>query len=150
MLKKILLLVCILLFSNCDYSPIHLKNQNFNSNINIIHSTGDAEINNHITREINQKRNSYSEQIDLKIETNSSRRVLAKNSKGFATNYELKVISNFTLTFENQLHTFNIVEKLSYKNLSNSYEQSNYEKLIKRNFAKSIVSKLDLKISTIK
>ena len=59
-----------------------------------------------------EKRNSSSEQIDLKIETNSSRRVLAKNSKGFATNYELKVISNFTLTFENQLHTFNIVEKL--------------------------------------
>ena len=149
MLKKILLLVCILLFSNCDYSPIHLKNHNFNSNINITHSTGDDEINNHITKEINQKRNISSDQIDLKIETNTSREILAKNSKGLATNYELKVISNFTLTFKNQLHTFNVVEKLSYKSLSNSYEQNNYEKLIKRNFAKSIVSKLNLKIATI-
>ena len=149
MLKKILLLMCVLLFSNCDYSPIHLKNHNFNSNINITHSTGDDEINNHITKEINQKRNISSDQIDLKIETNTSREILAKNSKGLATNYELKVISNFTLTFKNQLHTFNVVEKLSYKSLSNSYEQNNYEKLIKRNFAKSIVSKLNLKIATI-
>ena len=149
MLKKILLLMCVLLFSNCDYSPIHLKNHNFNSNINITHSTGDDEINNYITKEINQKRNISSDQIDLKIETNTSREILAKNSKGLATNYELKVISNFTLTFKNQLHTFNVVEKLSYKSLSNSYEQNNYEKLIKRNFAKSIVSKLNLKIATI-
>ena len=133
MLKKILLLMCVLLFSNCDYSPIHLKNHNFNSNINITHSTGDDEINNYITKEINQKRNISSDQIDLKIETNTSREILAKNSKGLATNYELKVISNFTLTFKNQLHTFNVVEKLSYKSLSNSYEQNNYEKLINLN-----------------
>lgn len=150
MYKKIfLLLILIISVSACDYTAVHSKKGN-EIEIKITDTTGDTEINNYISKELKRKSKSSSEKIQIKINSNFSKRILAKDTKSFATDYELKVIGNFEMKKNNKSQSFTIIEKFRYKNLNDNYEQNNYEEMIKRNLAKTIVSKLNLRINNFK
>ena len=149
MLKKILLpFLFFIILNNCDYSPVYLKGENTKLNINIIEVEGDTEINKVITNEISEiANNSYAKVINIKINTNYIRTTLARNTKGTPTDFELKATSRFEVTNPNKEQNFTIEEKFNYKKMSNSYEQSNYEKTIKKNLASSITRKLILRLN---
>ena len=149
MLKKILLsLLFLITVNNCDYSPVYLKGENSKLNINIIKIDGDNEINKVITNEIGEiANNKYSKAIDIKINTNYTRTILARNTKGTPTDFELKAISIFKMTNSDKEQNFIIEEKFNYKKMSNSYEQNNYEKTIKKNLASTIARKLILRLT---
>ena len=147
MLKKfVLFIIIVLLSSGCDYSPIHSIKTN-NTEIKIISMSGDKEINNYLSKELEKKSKASSEKIEVIINTNFSKRVLAKDTKSFATDYELKVIGNFELKKDDKSKTIKITEKFRYKDLNDNYEQKNYEKMIKVNLAQIIISKLNLRIN---
>ena len=147
MLKKfVLFTILVLLTSGCDYSPIHSIKTN-NTEIKIISMSGDREINNYLSKELKKKSKASSERVDVIINTNFSKRILAKDTKSFATDYELKVIGNFELKKDDKSKSIKITEKFRYKNLNDNYEQKNYEEMIKLNLAKIIISKLNLRIN---
>ena len=150
MLKKfVLFTILVLLTSGCDYSPIHSIKTN-NTEIKIISMSGDREINNYLSKELKKKSKASSERVDVIINTNFSKRILAKDTKSFATDYELQVIGNFELKKGDKSKSFKIIEKFRYKNLNDNYEQKNYEEMIKLNLAKIIISKLNLRINNFK
>ena len=150
MLKKFILFLILVLFtSGCDYSPIHSIKTN-NTEIKIISMSGDKEINNYLSKELEKKSKASSEKIEIIINTNFSKRVLAKDTKSLATDYELKLIGNFELKKDDKSKSIKISEKFRYKNLNNNYEQKNYEKMIKLNLAEIIISKLNLRINNFK
>ena len=147
MLKKfVLFIMLVLLSSGCDYSPIHSIKTN-NTEIKIISMSGDKEINNYLSKELEKKSKASSEKMEVIINTNFSKRVLAKDTKSFATDYELKVIGNFELKKDDKSKSIKITEKFRYKNLNDNYEQKNYEKMIKLNLAQIIIGKLNLRIN---
>ena len=147
MLKKfVLFLILVLVTSGCDYSPIHSIKMN-DTEIKIINMSGDKEINNYLSKELEKKSKASSEKIEVIINTNFSKRVLAKDTKSFATDYELQVIGNFELKKDDKSKSIKITEKFRYKNLNDNYEQKNYEKMIKLNLAQIIISKLNLRIN---
>ena len=147
MLKKfVLFLILVLVTSGCDYSPIHSIKMN-DTEIKIINMSGDKEINNYLSKELEKKSKASSEKIEVIINTNFSKRVLAKDTKSFATDYELQVIGNFELKKNDKSKSIKITEKFRYKNLNDNYEQKNYEKMIKLNLAQIIISKLNLRIN---
>ena len=147
MLKKfVLFIILVLLSSGCDYTPIHSIKTN-NTEIKIISMSGDKEINNYLSKELEKKSKTSSEKIEVIINTNFSKRVLAKDTKSFATDYELQVIGNFELKKDDKSKSIKITEKFRYKNLNDNYEQKNYEKMIKLNLAQIILSKLNLRIN---
>ena len=147
MLKKFVLFIILVLFtSGCDYSPIHSIKTN-NTEIKIISMSGDKEINNYLSKELEKKSKASSEKIEIIINTNFSKRVLAKDTKSFATDYELQVIGNFELKKDDKSKSIKITEKFRYKNLNDNYEQKNYEKMVKLNLAQIILSKLNLRIN---
>ena len=147
MLKKfVLFIILVLLSSGCDYTPIHSIKTN-NTEIKIISMSGDKEINNYLSKELEKKSKASSEKIEVVINTNFSKRVLAKDTKSFATDYELQVIGNFELKKDDKSKSIKITEKFRYKNLNDNYEQKNYEKMIKLNLAQIIISKLNLRIN---
>ena len=147
MLKKfVLFTILVLLTSGCDYSPIHSIKTN-NTEIKIISMSGDREINNYLSKELKKKSKASSERVDVIINTNFSKRILAKDTKSFATDYELQVIGNFELKKDDKSKNIKITEKFRYKNLNDNYEQKNYEEMIKLNLAKIIISKLNLRIN---
>jgi len=150
MLKKIVLFIILVLpILGCDYSPIHSIKTN-DVEIKIISMSGDKEINNYLSKELEKKSKDSSEKIEVIINTNFSKRVLAKDTKSFATDYELQVIGNFELRKDDNSKSVKITEKFRYKNLNDNYEQKNYEKMIKLNLAKIIISKLNLRINNFK
>ena len=147
MLKKfVLFIILVLLISGCDYTPIHSIKTN-NTEIKITSMSGDKEINNYLSKELEKKSKASSEKIEVIINTNFSKRVLAKDTKSFATDYELQVIGNFELKKNDKSKSIKITEKFRYKNLNDNYEQKNYEKMIKLNLAQIIISKLNLRIN---
>ena len=150
MLKKfVLFIILVLISSGCDYSPIHSIKTN-DIEIKIMSMSGDKEINNYLSKELEKKSKASSEKIEIIINTNFSKRVLAKDTKSFATDYELQVIGNFELKKDGKSKSMQITEKFRYKNLNDNYEQKNYEKMIKLNLAQMIISKLNLRINNFK
>ena len=123
---------------------------NLHVEIKISSITGDQEINDYLYKDLKRKSKNSSEKIEVKINTNFTKRILAKDTKSFATDYELKVVGNFELKNEDNSQKFTISEKFRYKNLNDKYEQNNYEKMIKRNLTKTIASKLSLRINNFK
>ena len=150
MIKKIItFLIFIIIISGCDYSPIHSNKEN-SVEIKFTSITGDAEINDYLSKELKKRSKNSSEKVEVKINTNFTKRILAKDTKSFATDYELKVNGNFELKNKENSQSFTISEKFRYKNLNNNYDQNNYEAMIKKNLTKTIVSKLSLRINNFK
>lgn len=148
--KKISLILLLLLFSNCDYSPVYVKDKNFNFDFKIIETKGDDEINKHIIKNLKQQATNNSLNIfDIKMNTNFTKRVLARDSRGSSTDYELKAKSSFIILYNKIQQNLSIEEKLNYKKLSNNYEQNNYEKTIKKNISSSIARKLILRLTIL-
>ena len=58
-----------------------------------------------------------------------------------------KITINVNYENDNQKYVFN--ESINIKNDTDSFEQRNYEKTIKENFASSAVNKLIIKISSL-
>ena len=92
-------------------------------------------------------RNDYEKEFNIKINTNFNKLITAKDSKGVASNYELKVVTKFEIVKPNESKLFSFEEKIDIINNSNLFEQKKYEDNIKVTFAKSIIDKLIAKLS---
>ena len=146
-MKKFLLPIILIFFYGCGYSSLY-EDQKNDLLINVKNMKGDFEINNFIKNELKIASNKTSKNIyDLNIETKYEKIVLTKDATGKATDYKLVMNVNFII-ISNQNQNITFKEDFLIKNESDNFEQSNYEKEIKRNFAKSITNKLVSKLIT--
>ena len=142
-MKNLTLFFLLLFLSGCGYSSIYKNQQLQDFQLNIITTEGDYEMNNLIKNEIKLYSNEESQNIyDIKIDTDYEKKVLTKNSSGVITDYNLSVITIFSINLKNQNKNFKFEENINIKNQSDTFEQNTYEKNIKRNFASSIRKKL--------
>ena len=152
MFKKILMLVCILNFlSNCEYKPIYSNSNKSNYRIIITNLSGDKKLNQYIVQ--NLKRNSQknsNEIVSIKISSEYSKKILAKNTLGSTTDYQARAITKFEINKNGNVEKLEVSEKFNYQKISDSYEEKSYEQTIKRNLASSISQKLILRLSIIK
>ena len=142
-MKNITLIFLLLFLSGCGYSSIYKNQQSVNFQLNIIETKGDYEITNLIINEIKLYSDKESKNIyEIKINTDYEKEVLAKNSSGVITDYNLSVTSVFSIDLKDKIEIFKFEESINIKNQSDAFEQNTYEKNIKRNFASSIREKL--------
>ena len=142
-MKNLTLIFLLLFLSGCGYSSIYKNQQLQDFQLNIITTEGDYEMNNLIKNEIKLYSNKESQNIyDIKIDTDYEKKVLTKDSSGVITDYNLSVISIFSINLKNQNKNFKFEENINIKDQSDTFEQNTYEKNIKRNFASSIRKKL--------
>ena len=152
MFKKILALVFILNFlSSCEYKPIYSSSNKLNYQIIITDLSGDKRLNKYIVENLerNSKKNS-TEIISIKVNSEYSREILAKNTLGSTTDYQARAITNFEINKNEIIEQLIFDEKFNYQKISDSYEEKSYERTIKRNLASSITQKLILRLSIIK
>ena len=99
MFKKILALVFILNFlSSCEYKPIYSNSNKSNYRIVVTDLSGDKKLNKYIVE--NLKRNSQKnsvEIISIKIDSEYSKKILAKNTLGSTTDYQARAIAKFEI-----------------------------------------------------
>tara|TARA_Y100000992_G_scaffold260936_1_gene196085 strand:+ start:55 stop:513 length:459 start_codon:yes stop_codon:yes gene_type:complete len=142
-MRNLTLIILLLFLSSCGYSSIYKNQQSLDFQLNIIGTEGDYEMNNLISNEIKLNSNKDSQNIyDINIDTDYKKDILTKNSSGVITDYNISVVSVFSINLKNKNETFKFEENINIKNQSDMFEQNTYEKNIKRNFASSIREKL--------
>ncbi len=142
-MRKISFFILILFMSQCGYTPIYNIDNKAKIKINILSVQGDKKINNLLISDIKKiSRNDFEKEFDVKINTSFNKLIIAKDTKGVASDYQLKVISTFEIIKNNKNEIISFQEQINIKNNSNLFEQKKYENSIKITFAKSIVDKL--------
>ena len=146
-MKNIILISFLFFIYSCGYTSVY-KNQNSNDfQINIVGMQGDNDINNMIKNELKFYSNKNSEnKYDISINSDYQKIIISKNSAGVATDYKLLVDTKISINLNNKTDVFNFSENINMKSNSNSFEQNNYEKNLKKNFASSIRDKFIIKI----
>jgi hypothetical protein len=146
-MKNIILILFLFFINNCGYTSVYKNQKSQDFQISIIEMTGNNEINNLIKNELKFYSNRNSNiKYNISINSNYQKIIVSKNSAGVATDYKLiaETIISFDQEGKNNILNFN--ENINIKSNSNSYEQNNYEKSIKKNFASSISNKFIIKI----
>ena len=152
MLKKIFFIILSLnLLNNCDYKPLYSIQNKVDYKIVITSFSGDKDINNLIATNIKRNSKEGSDQIvEIVFNTEYTKNVLAKNSAGSITDYQIDVVTAFMIKKENNSESFSVNEKFNFKKMTDKYEEKNYERNIKKNLANSISQKLILRLAVIK
>ena len=147
MKTKLIIFLLILLIPHCGFSPVYIKGDKSNYKIIIQETNGDEYLNNLINYELKRISNSNaSKTFYIDINSNYEKVVISKNAKGTVSEYELKVVTKFNIKTNDKNKVVSIEEKQIVKNISNSFEQKNYEENVKKNFAKILVRKLNFEL----
>ena len=147
MRKKIFIFFILIFTTSCGFTPLYTDNNKSNYKILITDQKGDQDLNNLIIEEIKRISNSNSsDNLYLKIDTKFEKKIISKDTKGSASEYELSVLTYFSIKGLKKNEEFILKEKQNLKNISDTFEQKNYENIIKRNFASSLARKLNLEI----
>ena len=149
-LKKIFLLLTILLLPSCGYAPIYSNNVDQNIRISILSIEGNKELNKKLNIQLNKHITEDKKDLfKIKIKTNFEKKIISKDAKGNATNFELNASALFTIFFDNQEKKVLFSENVKIKSKDDSFEQKKYEDIIISNFAKSFEQKLILEINNL-
>ena len=142
-MKKIFTLILITFTYGCGYSSIY-EEMKKDLNLKILSMKGDFEINNYIKNDLEISSNKDSSNIyELIFETEYNKIILAKDSTGEATDYNLEMSAKVIISSKsNKLIIYK--ENFKIKKNDDNFEQSNYERDIKRNFSKIVQEKLIL------
>ncbi len=152
MFKKILTLVLLLNFlSSCEYKPIYSSSNKSNYRIIITDFSGDKKLNKYIVESLKRSSQKNSvEIIRIKINSEYSKKILAKNTLGSTTDYQAKAVTKFEINKNEIIEKLEVSEKFNYQKISDSYEEKSYEQTIKKNLASSISQKLIMRLSIVK
>ena len=141
-MKKIFLLLSIIFIYNCGYTPLYLAGKS-DLNLNLKEIKGDFELNTYIKNDFKIASNVNSLNVfDINAETKIDKIILTKDATGDATDYKLDFSVKFIIVSENKVVSYN--ESFKIKKSNQKFEQSNYEREIKRNFSEIVKDKLVL------
>ena len=141
-MKKIFVILFFL--TSCGYQPLYSNKTFADFTFKDIELIGDIKINRQILTTLNVKKSSENFQFRRIILDNNKQIIeTSKNSKGQADSY--KMVLNVNLTIESKNNILNekfFSETFSYKNLSNKFDLSQYEKEVENNLIKKITEQL--------
>ena len=141
-MKKILLLISIIFIYSCGYSPLYLASKS-NLLLNLKEIEGDFELNTYIKNDFKIASDVNSPNVfDINALTKIDKIILTKDATGDATDYRLDFSVKFIIVSENKEVSYNESFKIEKNN--QKFEQSNYEREIKRNFSEIAKDKLIL------
>jgi hypothetical protein len=146
--KNFLIILILIFFTSCEYKPIYSSLNKSNYKIIVTELSGDKKLNKFLVE--NLKRNSQknsNEIINIKIDTAYTKNILAKNTAGNVTDYQVNAIITFLIEQNQNLENIIISENFNFQKISDKYEEKNYEENIKRNLATLISQKLILRLS---
>tara|TARA_B100001996_G_C18521699_1_gene539509 strand:- start:417 stop:875 length:459 start_codon:yes stop_codon:yes gene_type:complete len=148
--KKIIIILTLIFFTGCEYKPIYSNSNKLNYEIIITELTGDKKLNKFLVENLlrNSKKNS-NKIINIKIDTQYTKSIVAKDTTGNVTDYQVKAITTFLINQNETSKTFIVNEKFNFQKMSDKYEEKDYEQNIKKNLATSISQKLILRLSII-
>jgi|TARA_B110000444_G_C18617716_1_gene490659 hypothetical protein len=149
MLKKtFIVLLFSLILSGCGYMSVYKNIGQFNYKVLIVEHIGDRDMRNLINSQLKKYSEIESDKIfKIKINTNYEKNITAKDTAGKATDYQIKVTSNFNVESETINKIIKINETFNVKAMDNKFEEQRYDAIIKNNIANTIVKRIILQLS---
>ncbi len=149
-MKNLILILFLIFLNSCGYTSVY-KNQKLKDfQITVLEMTGDKEFNNLIKNELKLHSNINSiNKYEISLNSNYQKITTSKNSAGVGTDYKILANTMVTINLNNKNIILNFSENINIKSNSNSFEQKNYERNIKKNFASSIKDKFIIKLFSI-
>ena len=152
MYKKLTLLIILVnLLSHCGFTPLHSNKKNVNFSIGNVSLEGDRAINNYLKSNLKQfQRNNSQKKFDIKSNTKFTKKILSKDKTAKITDYELSSNTVIQIVLSDKIvKEVVIIEKKNMNNMNDKLEEQKYERVIKQNFASSIINKLIIELSLI-
>ena len=149
--KKSLIIFLLIFLSHCGFSPMFKNINNLQYNIIVESLDGDRDINNLIRS--NLKRYTFiknKDELKIKANTKYEKDIIAKDSTGKTTNYQIKISAIFELNYNKGQKIITIKETFDYKSIEDKLTELDYERSIKSNLTNIIISKLITQISRLK
>ena len=143
-MRKIILLILITFVYGCGYTSV-LKNQNQQDlKFNVKNINGDFQTNTFIKNQLKISSNpNSSKKIDLNIKSSYKKIIIAKDAAGVVTDYRININLDFTIiSLNNKKVSYS--DSINIKNTSENFEQTEFEREFKRNFASATKDKLVL------
>ena len=145
-IKKLIPFFLIVIFlNNCGYTPRYALNKDVNFSINIIELKGDREFNNSLKSKIAkyEKKDINKKIYDLSLTTKYNKNVKSRDVAGLAQEYELVITVN-AIVKSDSIDAKKLVfkEKFSMKKFEDSFEEKNYEKIMKENLSDIILDRI--------
>ena len=149
-MKNIILIICIFFLYSCGYTSVYKNQKNRNFQIIVTDMKGDTEMNNQIKNQLDLYSNKdASIKYNVSINSVYNKVALIKTSTGAISDFKITVNSTFIIDKNNEIKKMTFYDSISIKNQTDTFEQTIYEKNIRRNFASTIREKLLSKIVTL-
>ena len=133
--------IFILLFflNGCGFKPI-LTGSDYNFLIQIDKMSGDSQINSKIENKL-KVLNGTKKLFNLSLNSRETKNVLSKDSKGDPNILELVINLNYKLSTNGKiLVNKSLTQRSSYNNISDKFELSKSENILKDNLVENLVS----------
>ena len=131
MKKIITVLLAFIFLTSCGYTPIY-SNKNFDFKLENIILSKNNKINNKIKKRLHYFSNRESKKI-IYLEVNAQKQIniIAKDSKGDPSRYEMVVSINIKTTYDKNQNVDQLFEeKFNYNTNANKFSLSQYEKVV--------------------
>ncbi len=143
MIKKIFhsLSFFILLFflNGCGFKPI-LIGADYDFSIKVEKSSGNEDINSKIENKL-KSLNGIKKSFKVNLDTIVTKNILSKDSKGDPTILEIVINLNYKFTENSKvLVNRSLTERSTYNNISDKFELSKSEEILKDNLIENLVS----------
>tara|TARA_B100000963_G_C22512132_1_gene618863 strand:- start:249 stop:731 length:483 start_codon:yes stop_codon:yes gene_type:complete len=133
-------ILLILFFINgCGYKPI-LIGSDYDFSIKVENTSGNNEINSKIENKL-KVINGTKKTFKVNFDSNETINILSKNSKGDPTILEIEINLEYKLIENNKvLVNRSLTERSTYNNISDKFELSKSEEILKDNLIENLVS----------
>tara|TARA_B100001939_G_scaffold87952_1_gene75399 strand:+ start:300 stop:773 length:474 start_codon:yes stop_codon:yes gene_type:complete len=143
MIKKafysVSLLILLFLLNGCGFKPI-LTGSDYNFSIKIDSMSGNGEINSKIENKL-KVLDGTKKLFNLSLNSRETKNVLSKDSKGDPNILELVINLNYKLSTNGKiLVNKSLTQRSSYNNISDKFELSKSEDILKDNLVENLVS----------
>ena len=143
MIKKafysVSLFILLFFLNGCGFKPI-LTGSDYNFLIKIDSMSGNSEINSKIEKKLNVL-NGTKKSFNLSLNSRETKNVLSKDSKGDPNILELVIDLNYKLSTNGKiLVNKSLTQRSSYNNISDKFELSKSEDILKDNLVENLVS----------
>ena len=137
--KALSLFVLLLFFNGCGFKPI-LVGSDYNFLIQIGSMTGDSQINSKIENKL-KVLNGTKKLFKVDLSSKETKNILSKDSKGDPNILELVINLNYKLSTSGKiLVNKSLTQRSSYNNISDKFELSKSEDILKDNLVENLVS----------
>ena len=143
-MKNFIIIILITFLYSCGYTSVLKDQKNQDLMITIKKKGGDLQTNNFISNQLKLASSSNSiNNFDVSFESTYDKEIIAKDSTGVATDFKININVEFIVLSKNN-QKINFKESFNIKNNLKNFEQLEYEREIKQNFASSTKDKLIL------